>query len=366
MPRRPLIVVLLLSVVSVLSVAGTAHAAGELPRITGVAPTTAVTDWFDDHSVGGDDHLSWSPAAGVVYINDKGQVSEREPHDIEWQSAINVTGPGGLEVCGYQSGTVGWMRAYQAAPGAMAGGSCPATEPATGQFGWFRYVYGRHSATNEFNRWHLMDLERSALVPTTGGVPTVWDNHWGTCLNLLSSNLNCEPNRSVAGLDVGVATGTSKITAVGDVDAQTIPITVPTAATLPDGAYQIVTLTNPYGLIKEAGGAIGSITCVNVNLTIPRDPTQAGYGEPTVTVTNTNPGTCLVPSSLDPALTGPGGVDPMAGAEAVPGCVFTGSHCWPTPTEPPHTGDFINAHSLATGNPSVIASTPVAQGAPVP
>ena len=32
-----------------------------------------------------------------------------------------------------------------------------------------------------------MDLERSVLVPLAPGVPAVWDNHWGTCLNLLAN-----------------------------------------------------------------------------------------------------------------------------------------------------------------------------------
>ena len=201
----PSIAVLVLAVVSVLSIAGTAHAApGDLPVLSGNSAATAAPDWYDDHSLGGDNHLSWSPAGGEVYTNDFGQQSQREPHDIEWQSSVTVGGPGGLEVCGYPSGTVGWMRAYQAAPGAMAGGSCPVAEPAAGQFGWFRYVYGRHA--EQLNRWHLMDLERSALVPLTPGVPTVWDNHWGTCLNLLANaTLNCEGNRGAAGLDVGVA-----------------------------------------------------------------------------------------------------------------------------------------------------------------
>ena len=95
-----------------------------------------------------------------------------------------------------------------------------------------------------------------------------------------------------------------------------------------------------------------------MNLTIPRDPTQAGFGEPTITVTNPNPATCLVPATLDPMLTGPGGVDPMGGADGrarlrVPGRF---SHCWPTPTEAPHSGAFINAHSQSTGNPAVTAT----------
>ena len=363
MSRRPLIAVLVLSVVSVLSIAGTAHAApGDLPVLSGNSAATAAPDWYDDHSLGGDNHLSWSPAGGEVYTNDFGQQSQREPHDIEWQSSVTVGGPGGLEVCGYPSGTVGWMRAYQAAPGAMAGGSCPAAEPAAGQFGWFRYVYGRHA--EQLNRWHLMDLERSALVPLTPGVPTVWDNHWGTCLNLLANaTLNCEGNRSAAGLDVGVGGG-EKITSVGDVDAQTIPLTSPTDAPpsyLPDGQYQIVTMVNPYGILKQANGANGSVRCVTVNLTIPR--TGEHFGEPTITIADPSPATCLVPATLDPMLTGPGGVDPMGGADGVPGCAIPAgfSHCWATA---PHTGPFINAHSQSTGNPAVTASAAVAQGRP--
>jgi hypothetical protein len=362
MTRRTLTAVLLAAVASVAFASPALAAPGDLPRLTGVPPAGSASDWFDDHSVSGDRHLSWSPAAGAIYTNDSGQPSQREPHDLEFQPSITVGGPGGLEVCGYPSGTVGWMRAYQVAPGAMSGPSCPAAEPVGGQFGWFRYVYGRHPEA--LNRWHLMDVERSALVPLTGGIPTVWDNHWGTCLNLLSAALNCEANRDVAGLDAGVASGATKVTGLGYVDAQTIPITVPTGEILPDGQYQIVTLTNPYGLIKENGGAIGSVNCVTVDLTIP--DTGDHFGEPTITVADPSPAECRLPTALDPALTGPSGFDPMAGAEAVPGCVFTGSHCWPNPTMAPHEGDYINAHSLATGNPSIIASTPVAQGSAIP
>ena len=54
--------------------------------------------------------------------------------------------------------------------------------------------------------------------------------------------------------------------------------------------------------------------CVTINLTIPRS--GPGFGEPAITIADPSPATCLVPSSLDPMLTGPGGVDPMAGAES--------------------------------------------------
>ncbi len=177
-------------------------------------PTGIDASWFDDHSVIGDDHLSWSDqGAPPYYSNDSGQASQSEPKAIGFDPALTVSGPGGLEVCGYPSGTVGWMRAYQAAPGVLtAGGSCPAAEPAGGQFGWFRYVYGRHSSTYAFNRWHLMDLERFALVPLPaaaggppGGTPTVWDNHWGTCLGLATAaaDVGCPTNRSAGGSTSG-------------------------------------------------------------------------------------------------------------------------------------------------------------------
>jgi hypothetical protein len=363
MNRRSLTAGLLATLAALLASPALA-APGDLPTLSGNGATSAVPDWYDDHSVSGDNHLSWSPAGGEIYANSQGQESQREPHDIEWESSVTVGGPGGLEVCGYQSGTVGWMRAYQIAPGAMAGGSCPASEPASGQFGWFRYVYGRHA--EQLNRWHLMDLERSVLVPLAPGVPVVWDNHWGTCLNLLANTtLNCEANRGAPGLDVGIGSGT-KTTSVGDVDAQTIPITSPRDAPpsyLPDGQYQIVSLVNPYGTIRESGGGIGSVRCVNITLTIPR--AGMGFGEPAITVDNANPATCFVPSNLDPMLTGPGGVDPMAGAENVPTCTIpdTYTHCWATA---PHTGNYINAHSQATGNPLISLTTPVAQGARVP
>ena len=76
MPRRPLIVVLL-ALASALSVAGTAHAAvGDLPSLTEGAPTGIDASWFDDHSVIGDGHLSWSSEGGDdVHVNTQGQAS---------------------------------------------------------------------------------------------------------------------------------------------------------------------------------------------------------------------------------------------------------------------------------------------------
>jgi hypothetical protein len=388
MSRRPLIAVLVLSVVSALSAAGTAHAAvGDLPRLTEGPPAGIDASWYDDHSVIGDNHLSWSPEGGSpIYANTDGQASQSEPKAIGFDPALTVSGPGGFEVCGYPSGTVGWMRAYQAAPGVLtAGGSCPASEPAIGQFGWFRYVYGRHSPTDAFNRWHIMDLERFALVPLPAsaggppdGTPTVWDNHWGTCLGLgtAAAQVSCPTDRSAGRLDVGVATGSAQSTGIyyttttrtpGIIDQQVIPIPVNmqprNGGRLANGLYQVVDLANPYGLIKEADGAIGSVSCTTVNFSIGTSGTDFGLIH--VPVVDAAPATCYLPSSLDPMLTGPGGFDPMAGADAIVDCAFTGSHCWPGDTAP-HDGPFTAAHSLATGNPAYIASTAIQNGSAIP
>jgi hypothetical protein len=387
MQRRPLVVVLL-ALVSALSIAGTAHAAvGDLPRLGEGAPTGIDASWYDDHSVIGDDHLSWSPEGGSpVYTNTGGQGSQSEPKAVGFDPALTVTGAGGLEVCGYPSGTVGWMRAYQAAPGVLtASGSCPASEPAIGQLGWFRYIYGRHSPTDAFNRWHIMDLERFALVPLPAaaggppdGTPTVWDNHWGTCLGLgtPAAQVNCPTDRNAGRLDVGVASGSAQSTGIyyttttrtpGIIDEQVIPIPVAShpinGGPLQNGLYQIVDLTNPYGLFKEAGGAIGSVSCATVSFSI--GTSGADFGLVHVPVADANPANCYLPQVLDPMLTGPGGFDPMAGADAIVDCAFTGSHCWPGDTAP-HSGDFTAAHSLATGSPSVIPSTQVANGSAIP
>jgi hypothetical protein len=367
MARRSLTAVLALAVVAALAAAGTARAAGELPRLVAYPPGATERFWFDDHSAIGDDHLSWSDQGGPDYTNDQGQTSQREPQGIRFTAAIANAGPGGLEVCGYPSGATGWMRAYQAAPGAMSGGSCPASAPATGQVGWFRYVFARHSATGEFNRWHLMDVERFALVPMPPalggppvGTPTVWDNHWGTCLNLLDATMSCNGSEAAPMLDVGVQAGAAKLTQAKDPDAQIIPISVPLHPSLPDARYQVVDLTNPYGLLHESGGTVGSVSCATIAMTIG----QTGFSEVAVSVVDPSPATCYVPTAFDAPLSGPGGFDPMAGAEAVPACTLMAAsgHCW---AAAPHTGTNAYAYTLATGDPAYIPSRPVAQGAPL-
>jgi hypothetical protein len=383
MPRRLLLAAVLAALALAALATSASAASGDLPRLTAGPPSGVTADWYDDHSVIGDDHLSWSTQGGDhPYVNTGGQQSESEPKAVGFDPAVTVSGPGGLEICGYPSGTTGWMRAYQAAPGAVAGsGSCPAAEPATGQFGWFRYVYGRHSPADAYNRWHVMDLERFALVPLPpgqggppAGTPTVWDNHWGTCLNLADvGTLTCPDDRAAPRLDVGIPAGATKTTGIyytspvtpGNVDQQVIPTPVAFRLnhTLPDGLYQVVDLVNPYGLLQESGGAIGSVSCVTVNFSF--GTVGDDYGLVHVPVTDADPADCELPTTLNPMLPGPGGFDPMQGADAIPDCQFTGSHCWPGDVAPT-SGPFTAAHSLATGDAAAVATTPVLNGSAIP
>jgi hypothetical protein len=376
---RRLLLSSMLAASAAAAVAGPASAApGDLPRLTAATPQNVIRDWYDDHSLAGDGHLSWSDqGVGTPFVNTSGIASQREPQSIRFDATMRVRGTGGLELCGYPSGTTGWMRAYQAEPGLLTAGTCPPV--ATGQqVGWFRYVYGRHSVANEFNRWHLMDLERYALVPmpaTQGGppagTPTVWDNHWGTCLNLLSAP-GCERALGAASLDVGVAAGTDKATQPHEVDSALIPIPAELQARLPAGRYQVVDLMNPYGIVREPGGVYGSVSCVTIDLAfgIPEDYVLH------VDTYDANPGTCYVPDRFDDALTGPGDpADPMRGAEGAPPCVLPyrnpldTSHCWPEntepghdPNDPPHSGPYPAAHTNSTGDPDVVTSTPFPAG----
>jgi hypothetical protein len=384
MPRRLILAVALAAIAAAAVTASALAAPGELPRLTAATPQSVIRDWYDDHSVSGDGHLSWSNQGdGTLFMNTSGIASQREPQSIRFDGTMRVRGSGGLELCGYPSGTTGWMRAYQAEPGVLTGPTCPAV--ATGpQIGWFRYIYGRHSQTNAFNRWHFMDLERYALVPLPQalggpptGTPTVWDNHWGTCLNLLNANPGCETALGAGSLDVGVAAGMDKVTQPHEVDSPLIPIPAdlqPDAITgqhhLPAGRYQVVDLMNPYGIVRESGTEYGSVSCVTIDL-------AWGIPEPHVLYVNTvdaNPRDCYVPNRFDGALTEPTGVDPMAGAAGVPACTLPyrnpddTSHCWPVnpdpehPNDPPHEGPYIAAHTNSTGDPDVVASTPFPAG----
>jgi hypothetical protein len=381
MIRRLLLTALLATAASAAFSASALAASGDVPRLSVATPQNVIRDWYDDHSLAGDGHLSWSDQGdGTPFINTSGIASQREPQSIRFDATMRVGGTGGLELCGYPSGTTGWMRAYQAEPGLLTARACPDSPPGQ-QIGWFRYIYGRHSATNDFNRWHFMDLERYALVPMApgqggppAGTPTVWDNHWGTCLNLLNANPGCETDLGAASLDVGVALGGAKNTQPHEVDSPLIPIPADLQSQLPAGRYQVVDLMNPYGIVREAGGEYGSVSCVTIVLAF-------GIPEPYVlhvATVDATPASCYVPNRFDGALTDPDGMDPMRGAESAPACTLPyrnpadTSHCWPEntepghdPNDPPHSGPYPAAHTNSTGDPGYVASTPVAPGTSV-
>jgi hypothetical protein len=302
--------------------AAASAAPGDLPDLVQSRPGNVVGGYFDDHSIAGDNHLGWSYGT-----------SESEPLAIDFSSAIYNQGAGALELCGYQSGTAGWMRAFQVAPGVL-GNDCPASAPASGGMGWFRMIAANHSTTNAFNRWHVMDLQRFALVPlppSLGGpsaAATAWDTYWGTCLNLGDPSLFCSTDPSAPSLATGIASGQGKVTQDGAPDDQRIAIPADARGSFPDGAYQVVAISNPYGAIAEAGTTSGSVACTQVQLA--NAPAYTGF---TATPVPTAPATCYVPRTIPAAVTGPGGRDPMASAgPTTPACtiIAASGHCWAT------------------------------------
>jgi hypothetical protein len=347
---------LLAVLVAALSLAASAHAApGDLPDIVQGRPSNIVGGYFDDHSIGGDNHLGWSYGA-----------SESEPLAIDFTTGIANNGAGALELCGYASGTPGWMRAYQVAPGVL-GNDCPFSAPASGQIGWFRWIAASHSSTGAYNRWHFMDLQRFALVPlppSQGGpsaAATAWDTYWGACLNLGDPSLYCTTSPSAPSIVVGLSSGGGKVVQDGAPDDQRIAIPADYRGAFPDGAYQIVAISNPYGALAEAGTTNGSVACTTV--TLANAPAYANF---TVTTSPTVPSTCYVPRTLPAALSGPGGRDPMANAgPTTPPCTLLASgHCWATVpmsgANPPARSN-VNATAAATIVPTDLV--PVPQGA---
>jgi hypothetical protein len=342
-----------LTAVAVLSPAAMA-ASGDLPDLAQSAPTNVSGGYFDDHSIGGDDHLGWGYGT-----------SDPESLAIRLQSTVHDTGPGALGLCGFAAGG-GWMRAFQVTGDTAA---CPATAPASGQRGWFRYATANHSSTGMFNRWHAMDMQRFALVPLPAaqggpgaGTPTFWDTDWGTCLND-NEYMDCESSPSASTATVAVAPGATKITQEGAPDQAVIAIPAGVRDQLPDGRYQVVAIANPYGILRESGVGYGSVNCTTVDVS-----GAAGYSAFAVSQSATQPATCLLPTQLPPALTGPGGTDPFRGAQALTcaSLVSATGHCWATvPTTSTPLAPHPAARTNATGTPTPTVTTSVARGAAV-
>jgi hypothetical protein len=317
-------------------------------------PQNVVGGFFDDHSIGGDNHLGWG------YTGTAG-TSQSEPLAITFGTTLTNTGPDQFRVCGYNRNG-GWMEAYQ-----VVAATCPATVAGAGtQDGWFRYVTANHDEPSRalFNRWHLMDLQRFALVPlpTSLGGPagayTAWDTTWGTCLSDGGLTMDCDQDATPAeplatAIPAGAAKTTQELNPAPD--AERIAIPAEARAAFPDGAYQIVAISNPYG--QYGGGP--SISCTTISVS-----GIAAYA-PQVTQVGGEPATCYVPATMLAGLTGPGGRDPMAGAApstCTPLLTATG-HCWATV---PMSGGNIPAASNvnAAGFPTITATNtvPVAYG----
>ena len=316
-------------------------APGDLPDLVQSIPTapaatpdadTGQVNWggfFDDHSIGGDNHMGWSHSG-----------SDPEALMVRFQSTLTNAGNGALQLCGYPSSSAAWLRAYQTTPGDLA--ACPGNAPSSGASGWFRYAVANHSATGEFNRWHLMDLQRFALVPVNApGARTQWDTRWGTCMND-NQFMDCEHNAGATNLRAGIAPHTDKVTEEGAPD-QTV-VAFPNR--IPNGSYQLVAISNPYGAIREAGTTYGSVSCVSLQVS-----GDAEVGEWRVYQAGATPANCLLPTNIPGALTGPGGTDPFAGANPAAACnplLITG-HCWDTiPVDGAHPIAHTNVRDTST------------------
>ncbi len=315
-------------------------APGDLPDLVQSIPSApaatpdanGLVNWggfFDDHSIGGDNHMGWGHSG-----------SDPEALSVRFQSVLTNTGNGALELCGYPAGSAAWLRAFQTTPGDLA--ACPANSPGGTSAGWFRYAVANHSATGEFNRWHLMDLQRFALVPVDApGARIQWDAQWGTCMND-NQYMDCEHDAAATNLLAGIAPHTDKVTQEGAPD-QTL-VAFPNR--VPNGTYQLVAIANPYGAIREAGTSYGSVSCVTLDVTGTESDWQ-------VYQSTTQLADCRLPTSIPAALTGPGGTDPFAGANPTPACnplLITG-HCWDTiPVDGAHPIAHTNVHDNSTAN----------------
>jgi hypothetical protein len=339
----------LFAVLASLALPTAAHAS----LVQGV-PTNVQGAFWEDASIGGDNHMGWGYSG-----------SEVQPMAITFGTTLTNAASDPFSVCGYASTTTGWLRAYQ-----ISGSHCPAGAPAAGQNGWFEYVIANHSSSTApgflpfFNRYHLMDLQRFALVPlpTSAGGPagaaTAWDTDWGTCLAYDEDGMGCEQHENAAlPLSTLIAGGVTKTTQEQDPapDAERIVLPAAAMSRFPDGRYQIVAIANPYD--EFAGGS--SVACTTISL--------SGVGDyaPVATQVGGAPATCYVPTNRPAAVTGPGGRDPMAGAApTTPACELhvddptdpddVPGHCWAHMPKSNAPGDPLAPHPLVRSNANAL------------
>ncbi len=75
--------------------------------------------------------------------------------------------------------------------------------------------------------------------------------------------MDCEHDANANRLQVGIAAHADKVTEEGAPD-QTV-VAFPNR--VPNGTYQLVAISNPYGAIREAGTTYGSVSCVGLHVT---------------------------------------------------------------------------------------------------
>ena len=187
-------------------------------------PDTNQVNWggfFDDHSIGGDDHMGWCTAAPI-----------HEALKVSFQSVITNNGNGALEVCGYPSGSPNWLRAYQTTPGDL--GACPATRRAaprrTGSA--TPSPTTRPPASSTAGTSWTSSASRSSRSTRPSGTRTQWDTRWGTCMND-NQYMDCEHAAGATNLVTGIAPHTSKVTQEGAPDQTVVafPNRVPNGPT---------------------------------------------------------------------------------------------------------------------------------------
>jgi hypothetical protein len=288
------------------------------------APTNVAGGWFDDHSISGDNHAGWR--AG------------EEPLAVKFHSTVTNQGAGDITFATTGVAGAGFLTATQAETGAP--------------IGFFRYVIANHFG---HNRWQLLDFQRFALV-RVGGPEAIWDTRWGTCVNnTIYSDCSTDPNATaLAGM--GFPSGLAKTTQDGADEDEIIAIPNELGYRLPEGAWQVVAIVNPYGRIAEASRA-NDVACTGVTLTWNATP---GAASPLELTPRTMPASedCQVPSTMPPAITGPADpTDPLRFAKAFPACANTGNgHCWTTPptscsAEHPTARTFISGALVPATDP---------------
>jgi hypothetical protein len=343
--------VALATVAACLALPAAAHAA----LVQGV-PTNVQAGYFDDHSIGGDDHLGWSYGT-----------SESEPLAITFGTTLTNTYGAPFQVCGYATGG-GWMAAYE------IGTACPATRPGSGQDGWFRYVDANHSNVGDtpngpaFNRWHLMDLQRFALVPLAGpngpaaATPTAWDTFWGTCIGNGTPSMDCEQNAAAATTFSRINPGQVKTTQEQSPapDAERIAVSTNNMGGFPDGYYQVVAIANPYG--HYSGPPTVACTTIHLSGMTTYHPVATQVAIPS---------TCYMPTNI-PGPTGQGVLDPLAGGQpTTPPCTLmpTTGHCWdsvPMSGANPPARSNVNDPTMPNITPTRTVAVAQAGGTNVP